>query len=114
MDLPKMGDGNPSLPKPPHADPGSFALGYPRCAEALASSSWSDGTPKKPARASLTIFGGRWQGQLDLVGTALMLRFEVPEPGLFWDALEAILAAETVPWEKNPWVKTEPSKNGKK
>lgn len=114
MNRPSEGDGSPSTPSRPHADPGSFGTGYPRCAELLASSSWSDGTPKKPARVSLSIYGGRWQVQADLIGTALMLRVETPEPGLMWDALEAVLALETVPWERNPWAPEPQAKKPKK
>lgn len=100
-------------PRPPHADPGEWARSYPKLAAVVTEASWSDGTAKRPARLSLAIYGGRWVVQCDLVGVGLTLRVEVPEPALAWDALEAALSADPVPWQPSPYVAVDPPQKGK-
>lgn len=112
--MPEMAAGGNQLPSPPHCDCAEFAKTHPRLAEAFVASVWSDGSPKKPARLSLGIYGRRWIAQLDLVGTGLMLRVEIPDPVLIYDALEGLLNMETVPWEKNPYLDAKPAGKAKK
>lgn len=114
MVLPKLEGGENSPNKPPHADPGTLSKTHPRLAESLCSSTWDDGSPKRPARMSLSIYGGRWQVQLDLIGTRLMISVEVPDPILAYDALEAALSLQVVPWQVNPWAKDEAPKKAPK
>ena len=114
MQLPQMANTNVGASSPPHAESSELARSHPRLAEAFTSSIWSDGTSKKPARLSLSIYGRRWVAQLDLIGTGLMVRVELPDPVLLYDALEAVLSLETVPWEKNPYLDVTPPRKGKK
>lgn len=113
-DLPSAGPGLPSLP---HADLGEFAVGYPRLAEWWGSSSWSDGSDKKPAVVRLSLYMGKPWVQMSILGTGLMLRAQLPDPRLWADALEALLATSPVPFEKDPWNPKDPpggEKKGKK
>lgn len=114
MKLPDLGSIANANTSPPHCDCAEFAKTHPKLAEAFVSSAWSDGTPKKPARLSLGIYGRRWIAQLDLVGTGLMIRVEIPDPVLAYDALEGVLSLETVPWEKNPYLDPTPARKPKK
>jgi hypothetical protein len=111
--LPQAAAGDGAAPTPPHADPGEFGKAHPLLAEAFVSSSWSDGTPRRPARLSISPFNRRWYAQLDLVDIGLMVRVEIPDPLLAFDALEGVLSLENVPWEVNTWVKKKSDGKGK-
>lgn len=88
---------------PPHANPGELARQAPRVAESLTRSTWEDGTKKKPAELLLKIRGNAWYAVLKLIGTGLQVEVEIPEPLLVFEALEAVLALETVPWTDNEY-----------
>lgn len=104
MALKKPGSGEQTTPRAPHIDPGHFRDLYPVTFDTLWGSMWDDGSPRLPARLSLMAYARRLQAQVDLGGTNLMVRVELGEPGCLWDALEAFLATDPIPWETNPWL----------
>lgn len=114
MRKPKTADGSGSTSSPPHCNPGELAKHHPRLADALAKSTWEDGSPKRPAEIVLSVKGRALFATLKLRGTGYMLEVEVPDPMLVWDALEAVLSLEEPPWQANEWDLIPTGKKGKK
>jgi hypothetical protein len=91
-----VGDG---LAPFPHYVFGEFAERYPCLAAYWVASAWPDGSAKKAGKPAIGVWGGKLQAQFHLIGTGLMVRSEIPDPILFWDALEALLSTVPVPWQ---------------
>lgn len=104
LDLPSAGQGLPSIP---HAELSEFQTGYPRLAEWWAASSWSDGSFKKSAVIRLSLYQGVIWVELQVLGSGLRLRAQVPDPRLWADALEALLATSPIPFERDPYHQPE-------
>lgn len=114
MRKPQTVDGSAPNTSPPHCNPGELAKHHPKLADALARSTWEDGTPKRPAEILLSVKGRSMFATLRLKGTGYQLEVELPDPLLIWDALEAVLSLETVPWAVNEWDAVPTPKKGKK
>lgn len=110
---PELPDGG-AYPSLPHYVFGEFAERYPCLAAYWSASQWPDGTPKKPGRPGIGIWNGKLSAQFQLVGTGLMVRAEIPDPILFWDALEALLSTVPVPWQPDPFLAADELKEVKK
>lgn len=113
MAIRKPESGEKSVSKRPHVDSGDFVELYPVTADVLWGSSWEDGTARLPSKLSVYVFMGRLMAQIDLADTGMMVRMEVPGPLVLWDALEAFLTGDPVPWEENPWLKNKGPRKGK-
>lgn len=110
IDVPSAGDGLPSLP---WATLPEFASRYPALCEWLTASSFSNGASKAPGRISIGLYMGAVVAQLQLPGTGLMLRAQVPDPLVAFEALNGLLLRSPIPFEKDPWQKTDEPGNGK-
>lgn len=112
IDVPSCGDGLPSLP---WANWPEFASKYPALAEWLTASSFSNGSAKKPGRVSIGIHYGATVATLHLPGTKLILRAQIPDPLVAFQALNALLCRTPIPFETDPWASDddEPKRNGK-
>lgn len=98
----------PASPAPsevslPHIVCGDFASKYPATAAYWWSSAWPDGKLKKPATVRFSVYQGKLQMTFSLIGTGLMLRIDLEDPILAWDALEALLGLVNVPWQTDPF-----------
>lgn len=106
--------GGEGRPKPPHADPGQFGSDYPALAWYMSASAWPDGTTKNPGRVEVSCFAGKWQATLKIPALGLMLRIEIPDPLFVYEALDAVLRLENIPWIVDQWSGTGDSKKGQK
>lgn len=112
---PRKPDGpSPGALTPPHADPGSFASEYPALAWYLSASQWPDGSAKPAARIELTVYLGKWQATLRVSKLPVMLRVEVPGPEYLFEAVDAALRLETVPWTPDPFFKPDAPQKGQR
>lgn len=88
----------------PYFDDDSFQADYPNLYEAMASSSYEDGTPKGPG--VLIIKGRDHQVSLSLKieGSGLMIRLAGPGLVEVLLALDALLGSDAAPWEEDPYA----------
>ena len=96
------GEGAESVP---HATPGKALEKFPNLSAALLHSRWDDGEAKNPGILVIRPFGGTWKATLKIDGTGMVMRAESQEYNGLLPALEALLGAETPPWEPDPYAK---------
>lgn len=110
----KPGGPSSDKPKRPHASCPQFEASTPALAWWLCASSWSDGSPKKSGRVSLNVFKDAFQVTFCALGTGLRLVLEIPSPEYLWEALDAALRMEVIPWEEDPFNPAVGAVKGKK
>ena len=99
----------------PHCHCPDFASRHRATAAYWWASVWPDGTKKKVARLSFWVTQqGVLQVQFQLTGTGLMVRLDLPDPLLVWDALEGVLGQVPVPWQVDPFLPADEPHEGKK